>query len=177
MNNPTRPAPGNADAPPSVGGQLVIPVAGVLFTLYYFTTIIDSPWTAQVSAVLIGGILIALSLAFIAKMGYRVYRRRATLGLNELYNARDLTSGRAALFAITLGYIILIEWGGFTITTFLFLFCSMLLLNHGKRKARAAIVSLAMALGGYVLFILAFDTRFPRGPFEIMMKAVIENGN
>ena len=102
MNNPTRPATGNAEAPPPVGGQLVIPVAAVLFTLYYFTTIIDSPWTAQVSAVLIGGILIALCLVFIARKGYQVYRRQATLALSELYNAQDLTSGRVALFAITL---------------------------------------------------------------------------
>lgn len=177
MNNPTRPATGNAEARPPVGGQLVIPVAAVLFTLYYLTTIIESPWTAQVSAVLIGGVLIALCLIFIAKKGYQVFRRQATLGLSELYNAQDLTSGRAALFTITLGYIILIEWGGFTITTFFFLFLSMLVLNRGKRKAKAAIVSLFMALGGYALFILAFDTRFPRGPFEILMKAVIEYGN
>ena len=177
MNNPTRPDTGNAEARPPVGGQLVIPVAAVLFTLYYFTTIIDSPWTAQVSAVLIGGILIALCLIFIAKQGFRVYRRRATLGLSELYSAQDLTSGRAALFTITLGYIFLIEWGGFTITTFFFLFFSMLVLNQGKQKAKAAMISLVMALSGYGLFILAFDTRFPRGPFESLMKAVLENGN
>ena len=176
MNDPTRPATGNAQARTPVGGQLVIPVAAVLFTLYYFSTIIDSPWTAQVSAVLIGGLLIALSAIFIAKKGYQVSRRQATLGLSELYDAQDLRLGRAALVAITLAYIILIEWGGFTITTFFFLFFSMLVLNKGRRKAKAALISLVLVLGGYALFILAFDTRFPRGPFEILMKAVIENG-
>ena len=155
MNNPVRPVTGNSEARPPVGGQLVIPVAAVLFTLYYLTTIIDSPWTAQVSAVLIGGILIALCAVFIAKKGFQVFRRQATLGLSELYNAQDLTSGRAALFTITLAYIILIEWGGFTITTFFFLFFSMLVLNQGKQKAKAVTISLFMALGGYALFILA----------------------
>ena len=38
----------------SIGGDLVIPVAALFFTLYYFLTIIDSPWTAQVSAFFIG---------------------------------------------------------------------------------------------------------------------------
>lgn len=177
MNEPMRPATGVGQTRPPVGGQLVIPVAAIIFTLYYFTTIIDSPWTAQVSAVLIGGILIALCVIFIAKKSYQVFRRRATLGLSELYNAKDLTTGRAVLFTITLGYVIVIEWGGFTITTFFFFFLSILTLNQGKRKAKTAIVSLFMALSGYALFILAFDTRFPRGPFEILMKAVIENGN
>ena len=50
-----------------LGGDLVIPVAALAFTLYYFSTIIDSPWTAQVSAVFIGAILIVLLLIFIIK--------------------------------------------------------------------------------------------------------------
>ena len=33
-----------------------------------------------------------------------------------------------------------------------------------------------MALSGWALFILAFDTRFPRGWFEETMKAVLANG-
>ncbi len=40
-----------------VGGELVIPVAALIFTIYYFVTIIDVPWTAQVSALFVGTIL------------------------------------------------------------------------------------------------------------------------
>ena len=43
-----------------IGAQLIIPVAALAFTLYYFSTIINSPWTAQVSAFFIGSILILL---------------------------------------------------------------------------------------------------------------------
>jgi hypothetical protein len=38
------------------------------------------------------------------------------------------------------------------------------------------ILSAVMALGGYAVFILAFDTRFPRGPFEALMKLVLPHG-
>ena len=38
----------------SIGGDLVIPGAAVILTLYYFSTILESPWTAQVSAFFVG---------------------------------------------------------------------------------------------------------------------------
>ena len=55
-----------ADAPEhtSVGSQLIIPIAAVLFTVYYFYTIIDAPWTAQVAAFIVGSILIILVILF-----------------------------------------------------------------------------------------------------------------
>ena len=65
--------------PAPIGGDLVIPVAAVVFTLYYGWTIIDSPWTAQVGAVFVGVILIALCLILFTIVGVRVRRGAATL--------------------------------------------------------------------------------------------------
>ena len=48
----------------SVGSQLIIPIAAILFTIYYFYTIIDAPWTAQVAAFIVGSILILLVVLF-----------------------------------------------------------------------------------------------------------------
>ncbi|MGR3341638.1 MAG: tripartite tricarboxylate transporter TctB family protein [Paracoccaceae bacterium] len=160
----------------SVGAQLVIPAAAVALALYYFTTIIDSPWTAQVSAFMIGSILIALCLVFSAKIAVQVKQKQADLRMTELFTAEDLTNGRVVLFAITFGYILLINWAGFTITTFFFLFLSMVVLNNGRRKLVSAFIAGVMSLGGWGLFILAFDTRFPRGPFENLMEAVLLYG-
>jgi len=161
---------------PSVGGQLVIPVLSIIFSLYYFSTILDSPWTAQVSAFLIGGILVALSVLFILRTVLAARRGEASLRMKDLFPGADISSGRLGLFGVTIGYIVLIEWGGFTLTTFLFLFISMVILNGGQRKRMAALIASMMALGGYGLFILAFDTRFPRGPFETFMEAVLNRG-
>lgn len=161
----------------SVGGELVIPVASIIFTLYYFSTILDSPWTAQVSAVLIGTVLIALNLALIVKRGLQVSAGKADLKMTELVTKHDLYSGRAAVLAITIGYILLIETGGFTITTFFFLFLSMVVLNQGKNKMFSGLIAGGMALGGYGLFIVAFDTRFPRGPFEAFMAGILNSGS
>ena len=162
--------------PRPIGAQLIIPIAAILFTVYYFWTILDTPWTAQVSAFFVGTVLFVLGIAFVAKQAYEVRRGRATFGLGDLVSHADFTSGRAAIFALTLIYIVVIQWGGFTITTFFYLFITMAILNRARRLGLTALVSFVMVMAGYFLFIVAFNTRFPHGPFEIMMQKVFFHG-
>ncbi len=157
----------------SIGGDFVIPLAALGFTLYYFSTIIDSPWTAQVAAFFIGAILIGLILLFLVKAAVAIGRGEADLGTGALVAPSGLLPTRLALLAITAAYLALIEWGGFTLTTFAFLLAAMLLLNRGQRPGFILGLSLAVSLGGYLVFILAFETRFPRGPFEHFVQAVM----
>lgn len=158
------------------GGELVIPVAAIGFTLYFFSTIWNSPWTAQVSAFLIGGILILLCLAFLVRTALELRQGEASLRLGGLVGREDLRTGRLWLALATVGYVLLIDWGGFTLTTFAFLVVGMSILNRGRRLPLIVGLSAAMAFGGWVLFIWAFDTRFPRGPFEDWMRMVLGNG-
>jgi hypothetical protein len=173
--SPSSESPGNSEKK-SLGGDLVIPVAALAFTLYYFSTIIDSPWTAQVGAGLIGVILISLTLIFIAKSALALRAGEADLRMRTLFSRDDIETGRLGLMAVTVLYILVIEWGGFTLTTFAFLMAAMLILTRGRNKTLIVILSAVMALGGYAVFILAFDTRFPRGPFEALMKLVLPHG-
>jgi hypothetical protein len=77
---------------------------------------------------------------------------------------------RLALLALTVGFIFFVQWAGFTITTFIFLGLAMLLLSGTRRWRLIVFLSASLAVGGYLLFILAFDTRFPAGPFEQLMQ-------
>ncbi len=61
----------------AIGGDLIIPIAALAFTVYYFTTIIDVPWTAQVSAFFIGSILILLIVIFCTPFVISECRRRS----------------------------------------------------------------------------------------------------
>ncbi len=153
-----------------IGGELVIPVAALIFTLYYFSTIYDSPWTAQVSAFFIGAILLMLIAIFLVKSVIAWRAGEVGLGLGSLVAPRSFIPKRIALFALTLGFIVFVEWGGFTITTFAFLCLSILLLSGTRRWRLVLGLSAGLAIGGYLLFILAFDTRFPDGPFEQLMQ-------
>lgn len=156
----------------SLGAELIIPIAALLFTLYYFSTIIDSPWTAQVAAAFIGTILIALVLAFIGRTVLMVMRGEADLGMKNIVEPLAFLPIRAGLIGLTILYTIAIQWGGFTLTSFAFMALATLMLNRGRSKGRAILVAICFSLCGYLLFIVAFGIRFPKGPFENLMQAV-----
>ena len=156
-----------------VGGELIIPIAGLLFTIYYFSTIIHSPWTAQVSAFFVGAVLIALIVAFLVKTGLDHRRGLVDFGAGPIAEPLALLPKRLMLLALTVGYIYIIHLLGFTLTTFLFMLAAMALLADGKRLGFITLLSAVVALGGWALFILAFHTRFPAGPFEQLMRAVM----
>lgn len=156
-----------------IGGELIIPVLALGFTLYYFSTIIDSPWTAQVNAALVGSLLLVAILAFFFRVGREYLRGRAAFDFSELVAPVSLLPRRLAFVGLTVGYVVLIQWGGFTLTTFVFLTCSMLVLSGGKRKTWTLFLSAVLSLLAYVVFIAVFETRFPPGPFEWLMQALL----
>ncbi len=65
----------NTKQPRQLGGELVIPIIAVGFTLYFFSTIWNSPWTAQVSAFLVGGILLLVCAIFFVRCCPMVAKR------------------------------------------------------------------------------------------------------
>jgi Tripartite tricarboxylate transporter TctB family len=160
---------------PSLGSDLIIPIAAILFTLYYFYSIIGTPWTAQVSAFFNGTILLTLCLVFIAGVVVKVVRGDASLRFDTLIEPIDIAPKRALLFLLTFLYIACIDWAGFTITTFVFLALGMLLLSGRERKNKVFVITLAagLAIGGFLLFVVAFERHFPEGPFEHAFKAVM----
>jgi Tripartite tricarboxylate transporter TctB family len=155
-----------------VGGELIIPIAAVAFTLYYFTSIIDSPWEAQVNAFFVGSILLALVAVLLIKLGRELVTGNADLRLGALIEPVAVVPKRLILLLLAIAYMVVIEWLGFTLTTFAFLSAAMLTLNDGRRPGFVLGLAAALALGGYVLFIVAFQTRFPAGPFERLVGAI-----
>ena len=156
-----------------VGGDLIIPIAGLLFTLYYFSTILESPWTAQVSAFFIGSILTLLNLIFLIKTGFELRRGDVDLKTGAIAEPARLIPTRLILLALTIGYIITVQFAGFTLTTFLFMAAAMSLLTRGKRFGFIIALSAVFSLAGWALFIYAFKTRFPIGPFERLMEYLL----
>jgi hypothetical protein len=169
MDEPDKPGP-KPRRP--IGGELIIPVAAVAFTLYYFTTIMDSPWEAQVNAFFVGSILILLVLILLIKLGMAVLGGTASLRLGGLIEPRAVAPKRLAVLLLAIGYIVALDRLGFTLTTFLFLAAAMLILSNGRRPGLTVGLAAALALGGYLLFVVAFQTRFPAGPLEWLLGSV-----
>lgn len=157
----------SADEPkPQIGGELIIPVSALVLTIYYFSTIMNSPWTAQVNAFMVGSILIAVVLVFLVSRLGRVFAGRATLGAADVLAPRGILPKRAAFAALCLLYLVAIEWLGFTLTTFVFLWLAMMLLDGFRRPVLFAAIAGVTALVGYIVFIAAFETRLPAGVVE-----------
>ena len=156
----------------SIGSELIIPIAALCFTIYYFSTIVDVPWTAQVSAVIVGSILILLVILFIIGCVRAMYTGKGAFNFDALLKPREFVGKRLVLLSLTISYIFVVPILGFTITTFFFLSLAMLLLG-GRQKWRIILsLSTILSLGGYLVFIVAFETRFPAGPFEKLMEGI-----
>ena len=88
----------NPDKPRrQLGGELVIPVLAIVFTLYFFSTIWNSPWTAQVSAFAVGSILLLVCAMFILRCILSIRSGEGSLGFATLFSREDLATGRIGL--------------------------------------------------------------------------------
>jgi hypothetical protein len=156
----------------SVGSELIIPIVALFFTIYYFFTILDAPWTAQVAAFIVGALLIIFVIAFIVRSIKLIKTGGGSLGFEDLIAPKNLVSKRLRILGLTFAFIFTVPYLGFTITTFLFLSVAMMVLSNFQNKRFIILLSAGLSLGGYLLFILAFETRFPAGPFESFMKGL-----
>jgi hypothetical protein len=167
--------PSDEAGPKPIGADLIIPVAAIIFTIYYISTILDMKWEAQVSAFLVGGILLFLCAIFLIKTFLEVRSGKATMSFEALINPISAIPKRAMLFGLTFLYIVLVPYGGFTIVTFAFLALAMLVLSDWQKKRFILMLSGLLAIGGYILFIVIFKRRFPEGPFETFVNPIVKS--
>lgn len=155
-----------------LGSELIIPLLALGFTIYYVSTVIDSPWSAQLNAYLVGSILVTLVLLFLVLAARDLIAGRATLAATDLLAPYDILPKRLGFIGLTLAYLVVIHWLGFTLTTFAFLLCSMLLLGGGRRPVAYLVSAVIMAVIALLVFVVLFQKRFPKGPVEYLLQAV-----
>ena len=171
MNHETEKEPRN------ILPDCIIPIMALCFTVYYLTTITEVPWISQASALIVSGLLLLSVLAFILRSVSRIRRGQETLKLpvmgGPLSDMARVNIKRVALLFLTVGYVWIIDRWGFTITTFSFVFLGIVLLSSLANWKNALLVSLSCSVIGYVVFIYFFQTRFPSGPVENWLKAIL----
>lgn len=161
-------AEGGAKAQQGVGGDFIIPLLAVAFTLYYFATVWDLSWEAKADGLAIGWALILLVAMLVIRTGVRLARRRATIAADALIFPLHVQARRLALLLALVAFILVLPYLGFTLSTFLFMSASMLIL--GVRRARPLLaVSSGVAAGGFLLFMVLLETHFPRGLIERLL--------
>jgi len=153
----------------NIAGELILPVGALAFTIYYIFTVIESPWTAQVNAFMVGSILLAVIGIFLISRIVMLVQGSAQFHVTFDRLPDAIKSRQSGFIGLTILYLIVIESIGFTLTTALFFWGSMLLLDYGKAPLAKLALAVFMALVAYGIFILGFETRLPKGAIETFL--------
>lgn len=147
--------------------DVIIPLAAIAFTVYYIWSVNKGPWEAKFSAYLVGIPLLIASAIFLLITLWRHLKKHLPAAAAQRPDSFKVNAMRLALLALTLGYLLMIDYGvGFTLSNFIFLTCAIVLLTDMSHLFRATAVAATLSILGYLLFIVAFDARFPEGPVE-----------
>ncbi len=155
----------------SVGAELVIPIMAAGYALYYIYTILDYPLEAQINGLFLGGVLCALVAVLLVRVAAQRLRGEVDFGMQRLLAPLSMIPARLVFLALTIAYIVVIPWFGFTLTTFIFILGSMLALRVRSKKL-LVLMPLLSAAGGYIFFIALLNTRFPKGPVEHFLAGI-----
>lgn len=148
-----------------VGADLILPICAVAYAIYYVYSVREFPFEAQISGLLLAGLLGLLSALYFLRVAIGVARRRYSLAAGAWLGPRASILPRFVFMLLIVAYILAVPWLGFTLTTFAFLAASFLVLG-ARPIGRAIAVAALAALGGWLFFIMLLGTRFPTGPFE-----------
>lgn len=157
------PTPPDDDERPGIGGELIIPAASIAFCIYYASTILDSPWTAQATAAVVGVVLVVCCLLLFARTGVLLVRRQARLGFAALLEPYHARGRKAGMLALTLAALVAMPWLGFTLTSILFLALCIMLLREGRDWSFVIGFAVTLSVVWFVVFVLIFERRLPLG--------------
>ncbi len=150
--------------------ELVVPVLATVFSFYYLYTIQDIPFLAQMYGGGISFFLVFLCLVVTLRVVVRIVRSRgeaepATFG--EIIQAGRYYSKAIALVLGMALYIGLMPYLGYPLLSFLFVAGATYILGV-KSIPRSLLISLAVTVAGYVLFIVFLQVRLPIGPLRYL---------
>lgn len=153
------------ETPEPLGADLIIPALAVTLAAYFFFSIADAAWEAKANGLLIGGILAVLVVIQALRVVTRVARRRASLRFDRLLSPRELLGKRIGLVLLTAVFIFAMRWLGLSLALFIAMLAALLLV--GVRKPLPLLFTAAgVAAAAYLMFFVALDSDFPRGPIE-----------
>ncbi len=158
-----------------LGQELIIPLMAVGFTAYYFWTVQELAWEAKANGIIIGAILVGLVAILLLRLGIQLARGTASLRIS-LGGDPATDRMRLAMIGLVAAFLLALSLLGTTISLALMLFAGMWLLG-GRHWPTLIGVSVATPLLVWATLIYGLGTRFPAGPFERAMAALLGIGD
>ncbi len=157
--------------PDPLGADLIIPALALGLAVYFFCSIAGSAWEAKANGMLIGSVLAVLIVIQLARIGVEVARGRGNLRFDGLLAPRYVLPKRIGLVALTAVFIFALPWLGLTLALFIAMLAALLVMGVRKPVPLLATAGGAAAVA-YLMFFVALDSDFPRGPVENLISAL-----
>jgi hypothetical protein len=157
--------------PRAAGQELIIPALALGFTLYYFWTVRELTWEAKANGIVIGAILLVLIGVLLVRIA--VQRAGGAISLRVSLGGDPATDRlRLGLLGLAAGFILVLPLLGTTIALALMLLAGMWMLG-GRHWPTLIGVAVVTAVLNWFALIVLLGTRFPAGPFERAMAALL----
>jgi hypothetical protein len=155
-----------------LGGELIIPVGGALFAIYYTYTVWELAWQANAVGLSVGAAMAVLLVILAVRFSREWARGEADFSLGDVAYPLGTLARRAAILAAAIGFILVMPYLGFTLSMFVFLLAGIVILSGLTQLKRGVLIALAVSLGGYLLFVAFIGARFPLGPVEHFFRSL-----
>lgn len=147
---------------PALGAYFIIPALACALTVYFLVSTRDLIWEARSTGTFIGVILLGLCIAQFIRLGLKVSRGEATLGLGELAENTYYNRLRLALLILTVAFIALLPVIGTTLGLFLVLIAMVRLMGVTSWRAILATAFITSAtVHGLLIYLLG--SQLPQG--------------
>lgn len=163
--------PGKPPRQKRIGADLIIPIAGLAFGAYYLHSIAGLPSMAQFNGRFLVSIMALLVVILGFRMAWQLKRGEARISFADLAETPQTAVLRWGVLGLAIAFTLGIPYAGFTLSMFLFLTLSMILLGV-RPWTKVLMITVIASLIGYLMFIVALGARLPRGPVEAFLSGI-----
>lgn len=156
----------------ALGADLIIPGLALAFALYFFASTFDLLWEAKANGVIIGTALVILIAFQTGRVALQVMRGEGGLGLDPIWQPREMAWKRVGLVATTALFIAAMPWLGLTLALWLGILAQLWIIGVRRKKILFWLPT-ATAAAVYALFIAVLDSGFPHGPIENLLAPLL----
>ena len=153
---------------PALGAYFIIPLLACGLTLYFLISTWNLNWEARSTGTFIGVILLGLCIAQFVRLGRKVAKGEASLGLGDLVEDTLFNRQRLSLLVLTAVFIAALPLLGTTVGLFLVIIAMTRLMGVQDWRALVALAFLA-ATTVHLLLIYALGSKLPQGVFKSVL--------
>ena len=156
---------------PALGSYFIIPLLACGLTIYFLVSTSGLLWEARSTGTFIGGVLLFLCAIQFARLGVKIVRGEATLGLGDIVDNTLFNRQRLGLLLLMVAFVVGLPFIGTTVGLFLVMIAMMWLMGVRRWKILLGI-ALATTATVHLLLIYLLGSQLPQGFFKPLFVSI-----